>query len=1598
LGKHTSNLGDTTLQAIKGLKPSGDRSFEKLTAILLSNLLGINIRLCKSGYQAGTDALADDIPFAIEDKRYQDEKLNLRELEGELAAAARTYPDLQLWVLVTTTAVGAYDYTALNNTGEKLGLAILILDKTAAEPELSDLVSIVALCATDIETTLKAINDQDWLDSRYSGNMPPITAVEADLKTIQGIPRFSEWMNHLRRKLTDLPLWQLVVERQNSRLAKILEEDALVSLGTAFDPLKVIPRTAKNKINEWLAMAIKSPEPELAVVLGERFDGKTWCVFDWLKDNLRSLQIPVFFIASSRGMASTKKLYDHIYDDIKQVLGSFERHAEAIIRQRRGMMTDSTPWCLLILDGLNEYGPFPNNRCLLNHLTWANGRIDNVRPCAVLATVRQQSWKDLDSKGPDNLVKGKKCLIQIGSYDDTEFQIALQSHGLPPDYLQSIPDAARTIVRRPRYFGLVVDYKDKLGRYDSVTPCVLHWLDACDKISRSRSSPAYGWDEEHYQGVLRELAERYIEQRTLKLTELRSIIGQLTSDISTILNDLKSEGVITKNPNGLYSVAADRLALGMGFYLLQELRVTYEQGNNKIVERLRDLLSPAQETEEMISWLRAATTMEVLSNFQQPGEEVIVDALVNEWLRSRNLSVQDFQEIKAIRRFLLRSLLRLAPKTWSFNMGDQRLRELSRLIFIDGLDTEKGFIGRAMRTWFRLVPTGEAFLNRRGKNPEATIAAIHEEINAPDIADLELKIEPHGDLGILNLKSIGLFLANKSPDIVGLDDLLALIAGHVITRSDPNDGDKFILRRLLAQVKVKWIEEQVCYLPSSTEGHRRKALHWLINYAQREDLSAFKKNVKSPSDLQWELQIKQYTFDRAWYNEIYTKPFAPDDDPACFIESSAKLVCDPTLPMPGDERMIKIRETLKNIFSNVNLKSGQFSSKEDIQFKNMLPVMAAWAPAIGADIIRRQMINLPTRLPEQQHWWAYDFTDHAVLVHGTARAALSKVLKESSPNTNEVPLALGHVLLALLPGMQPVERVIALINHPLGDFEWTRLYHLIANLIDTEEIKYALTLLRSEADPLLRRRLRYLLGNTEYIDLSADDIESLIEAIASSDFHDRFSALALAAIGRVKCIPPEVLIPLATDTTDKQSSTPGYAAWLIVHSDAFNSVNYGNLVAQLLPQWRAVAATKRADLCANFLQEVEQALYDDQGIKSEKSRSQTALAAPVDIKISKGGDLPLQQRFSLSLELLPEVFYSNGPESRTNNKTGQDDNRQIVSDGFLNSSKTASERLKSLQKEVSEELAHRCTDQRMCWSGNDFPQSLIDQMYKQNRSRFEAWLDALLANRVKTKHYWGGLVMPMFRAAIRNGNPRAKDLWDLVFPFQPDGVSFGTRFVIDGLDWTLLELSHPAADDKIATCLLIELVSQALSDWELFQIALGARHQGQDRLIRIVRTLIGCSDFEMRARAVRVAGWLEGMSVEIAEIKNTDSSLWVRYIAGQALMSVDDEIWARHWFSIFTDEVESDIRRWGAGQLFLTCVDHRFQVWARPMVNQPKLPDRIRGEAILLLDAAAQRSSTKKDQTLIDKFLLHNVIDLRAVCDPWYRALEWVELTMNRSQ
>ena len=341
-------LGQKTVNALLTLKPSGPRSFEDLLRELLSELTKQPYHLSSSGRQGGVDGVSATGSIGFEAKLYRETALDILRLQGQLGEVRRTRPEIELWLLITTGRLAPQDRQGLEYAAAESGIALLIL----AEGDLSIAFHPMAgLCAIQLERVCDILADLSW---RKKDDVFALDEVRAELKEIAGLPEFAPFRARLEKEVRELPTWRILVQRQNQRLKRVILEDSKVRLGTHFDRDEVIPRTIKAELDQWLTAAMSTDEPHLGTVLGERFDGKTWMVLDWLVDRLESMDVPVFFLGSNRGDVQ-ESLTDMLIKEVEEVLGPYGRHARAILERRRRWAAGRTPWCLLILDGLNEY-------------------------------------------------------------------------------------------------------------------------------------------------------------------------------------------------------------------------------------------------------------------------------------------------------------------------------------------------------------------------------------------------------------------------------------------------------------------------------------------------------------------------------------------------------------------------------------------------------------------------------------------------------------------------------------------------------------------------------------------------------------------------------------------------------------------------------------------------------------------------------------------------------------------------------------------------------------------------------------------------------------------------------------------------------------------------------------------------------------------------------------------------------------------------------------------------------------------------------------------------------------------------------------------
>lgn len=1545
-------LGKKTVQALLTRKASGPQSFEDLLRELLANLTGEPYYLSSSGWQGGIDGIAKGRAIGFEAKRYGETDLDVRSLIGEIDQATRERPDLQLWILATTGDLTAQERRQLEDSAADHGLALL----TLAEGDLSvPFHPLAGLCAVEPERVCEVLLDPVWHDPKKDVAFS-IDEIRAELETIAAAPEFASFRIGLEKELRELPTWKIFVQRQNQRLKRIILEASKVELGTDFDRDRVIPRTVKAELDRWLGGASTSHEPHLGTILGERFDGKTWVVFDWLVDHLDSLDMPVFFLGSNQGDVPTR-LNDLLTSLIEEALGPYKRHATALLERHRRWSAGRTPWCLLILDGLNEYrgSPLP----WMRHLSDAFARAEaERRPAAVLCTVRAKAWPEIH-KEVGRSVKPQIQTLDVGPFDDVEFVEALRRAGKAHDEISGFPQSAQQLLHRPRFFQLVLDHRHRLGNFEVINEDVLYWLDAGDKLRRERA-PA-GWTEERFQDVLIDLAPK-ARHRLSHADVLGSLGAQIDSALSA-LDDLASEGVLEKK--GMkYAVRPDHLRTGMALCLLDRLddpRATREE----LRERLRDVLAPHGDDDMAAAWLRRASVFALLLE-EQPREEVI-DVLVDEWLRSRNRSPDDLEQMKSLGKLLLRPLLRLAPRAWMRSTRHPGLQELSILVFSEFLDREKDLIRDSLRTWCRFVPArGPGFMDDKPDIEQK----VQEALQDPGLMESGLQL--YGDSGLLNLQNVVLYMESLFPGLLAADDLLAILMVQHIHFYYLSGAAPWVLRRAFADVPREWFEEWTRRAAHHQGSRLREVVHHLLLLAKRADLDDLLLLVE-PELTQEEDRSRHFrSLDRAGYDDVRLTPFEDEEKPILFLKRVRSLVIDPDLPPPGNERLAAIRAAWQEMFAGVALQLDRTSSREEHFFRDDLAAIAAWLPEEGAAVVYRQIEDLPRRFREGEHWWVLSIRRHAVLAEEQARDHLRAGAQTSCPDDNGC-LAPGYALLTLLPGMTPADAVQAILHHSL-DFEWSKFYDF-ARWLDVEGMREStLAVLGKEAAPRERVRAYFLLPELGNPPTDDDLFVALRKDIEGDDSQLRSGALGVAVAFEVPGLPPQRLLTLALDKEENQKTfAPRYAAWLLIQG--------GHFLDRLPPYWRAIAAAVHPAWREPLLQEVESALCSPEGEKEDLA-SDVTYTLPFRENLKPG-------RERLSLQEEDRTLYFRQPQSGMGGFEEGASFKQLKEALIGDFQDLHIEKWNRLIREGAVEFRRRREEHRTVWSTEQFPQELVDSL---ETSRFERWAEVLLRDEQKTWFQWIGLVIPCFRRALRRGHPAAARLWDLVNPLPHRQKPGGIFYLDRGIDWVFHELSRTQADDRIARTFLNELIMDARADRQLFDIALGARCRDQARLMMVLDDLLKSQDFEDRARTAKVLGWVEGSEERLQLLIEGDPSLWVRQIAEQSLKARQRESFARHWLGRFLRQDLTRVQRWGAGQLFLEVVDGSFEAWSYHFVQETALDVRSRGEAVLLLDEARAEVKRRRSDALEKHFLGYKVIDLENGSYPWRRQRSWTEI------
>jgi hypothetical protein len=1127
---------------MRHLRPSGEKSFEALVARLLMALSGEGIRLCHAGTQGGVDAIAD-IPFAIEAKRHKSE-ISTRELLGGLTNAALRYRNLELWVLAATCTVGATQADDLSRSGEAQGIGTLVMD-TSPPAQLPEIGKIIALAATDIDATIQILADPSFRDG---GQPPDIEAIRKELTAVREQPRFAVWTAHLESLLRDLPTWRRFVRIHNTALREQIVNDARANFVTPYNHAAAIPRDAESELSTWFDECLSKDACPIAVVIGERYDGKTWLVYRWLSENLDRLTLPVFFFSSDDVKAGNGYLDTMIGAQVRRALRQFSHHADAMIERQRSASEDSSrPWCAIVLDGANEYATdsTPFRKAVATAVPVAI----RTPKAALIVTCRRHDFEDNPWWLENRLYRN----VELGPFNEREFAQALALHSLSAEEIQGWAESTRVLMRHPRYLGLAIQFWKQLPLFGVITAYVLHYLDVAEKIIPR--SPGVQFKPEALQAVLTGFAEEWLKQRKLDLKTVRSRIGDVSDNVDVSVDSIISRGVLSKQ-NGLFVLNPSQFEFGMGL-LIRETISNSDAAD--FTSALEELLQPHGSDDEKVRWLSAAVQTSVAARGETRPE--VVDFLLSEWLSARNFSKNDLADIRNLVPLVLESALRLLS---SGQPVHKNLVTLAEPIIRAAIDFNGAAVASAVRRWCRIIPAGAHWFigDQTAAPPDVERAPLE-----PSFQDLELCVaNPLAGQSVRERQRFALSLAWERPALIRPIDALALTATRNACGGYLDEAEELALAKVLATMEVSWYESEVTSWADQPEAPRTAVLRDLIQITQRDDLTHLLARLQQSG-----VNVSRWELSRENPSNLQ----GTGDSKQILREARqvAHLAADPECPSPPRAWRARLARVAKERFSgSQQLHAGRIHSLEDHELEGIELALAAWAPKAGDHIWRAYFSDIPRRIDAGDPGWSWVLERHLPVLRTWQRRQLLRSILHAIPKLKSMNHALEVGYGCIVAQSSPSRRLRLLLAHPF-EAEWHALYKPLALGHNPELQRAAIAAVRREQDPLRRKRSRCLLIWVGGMELTAADVNSLNADIPKDGIaQELLPHLLLAAETSA-----DTLTPLTEDAHELTDVASQYEAFLMSRKLGMRALNAMGVVRALSAPRTARANGATAD-------------------------------------------------------------------------------------------------------------------------------------------------------------------------------------------------------------------------------------------------------------------------------------------------------------------------------------------------------------------------------------------------------------------------------------
>jgi hypothetical protein len=1277
---------------------------------------------------------------------------------------------------------------------------------------------------------------------------------------------------------------------------------------------------------------------QIFTVLGEEGDGKTWGVAYWLEQQIqKSNDFPAVIFLPSNSKIDREPV-DIVSEIVARMVNRSSDICEKSVKSWLDRLTEQHPILLLVLDGINEHHKFPLWLALINAL--------NVSPyqdrVAVLITCRQEYWQ---SNSPRYL---QPEIYSLPAYSEAELTEALQINHLNHS---EIPKNLIPLISKPRYFDLMVKYRERIAASGDITVQRLIYEDWRDRFDRK---PDTELNDAGFQSLIQELAAKHIEK--VKLSELE-IVNTIPSiyDKLEIFNEIKSSGII-KGKKGQFKVDKNFLVHGFGLLLVEELVQAVELGDSDLNEVLAQWLEPhaAMDIKGLICQAASLIALEDADISLQ-----VKVALLDAWVSSQNPSKDMEQEFIAYLPLAPEAYIELAEIVWSDAINNAWAQELLMSAFKRWLNHDRvlTLLTQAFERWLGFVhrlgfdPRRQSrkdalltneFLGFDPDEDDSKNTALQKEIN--DRLEYKLKLGKfsfHGycltaieDDGLLRLGRVSLALISLLPRKAFIRAItIGCLAEVIINHPTKCDLFKWVL---ITARKPVWdeINTEVTTLLSLRNLLADRAAHRLLSFIGDRQAEAIWKTL--PDDI----------FPVTSFIEEHNKnpchssfAWSEDECEICLIRTDVQLhimaikvkpyCLNPTFSAPQNLG-IRLQPLLNEINENL-IWSSHSNDIDTINYGRFEPAFCAYAHHTIADKIRKIVQGINTRSGESLRQLCFKLLDHYLLFDQLERKYIYQVWLSFDSQFDQIDdleeVAESHLFRLVLRDLDAEQQLQCLIDRSEKTSEQIAIQKSFK--LFTPDRARLLTLFENATNKELQNLLWFISKSSQ--NLSVEILREFIyPQLKNSESLIRRIVLSILYLSESKEVIQDFLLSSWTWNSAHHDFENHWGNLLLCKYGT--ELSYSSLSTRIDPDYLGILVMERGlrqDEIGEFARFLDRC-WD----KIEQSPTGLPVDLPlIKVVVTSKNNSSERPSFNLS-----DKYFSSSLKSTSRNYHWGGINRGSQfsnNSSFVDRYEQGDNYTNNLSRIANDFFKqHNSSDNPLLLS--QIPLEVLSQIIIQYPELIDKWLKPIdlsldEAKREKIISLGSVFYQSLCAALFQQAHVRAIELYSFICEINLKLILHDSDTNICFLDSALFQIDRNLSNEAIWQ----KQLEDCRSDAELMEISISAQQGGKVTWLEHYADRKLTSDIPLNlCYGLTILGFIDTNFAHALLTKQVElqPDSWRRELAKLSLNRWQQNSWSKHWFKSFLQESNPDLA-WSQFRLFLRCVDRRYWLWQKDLIN-----------------------------------------------------------------